>query len=153
MVDVRRSVAIARPVQGVFNYLIDLPSHSEWVSRGRWEQWYIHTEETRPGTRFMARSTTRDRVREYEGEVTRVEPNRLLSFTLRGENWREEDTFTLEPQDGETVLTWHMRVSPGVLRSLMAPLLRVILANQMFRSLNNLKARVEARARAGEPAS
>lgn len=120
----RTSVAIQRPPEAVFDYLLDVSRHSEWSPKA------YRTEGLTPGpvavgTRFTSYGyVPRDAEHRNDVEVTAVErPTRLVLTSTEGSE-QFVNTFTLTPEGSGTRVERLMDMpKPGGVLGLAFPLL------------------------------
>lgn len=123
--NIQSQVVIARPVEVVYSYLLDLEHTQEFdpdvrtakrttpgaIGPGTEFELY---ERTPPFGKFAPTSVT----------YTEVEPNRRISFVARIGPMRPAGSLTFEPADGGTRLTFRGTANPHGLARLFAPLVR-----------------------------
>ena len=143
MITIEYSVMINRPVEEVFSFVTNPENNSQWVSG------LIEVKLTSPGP--MGVGSTGTDVRQFLGrriestwEVTAHEVNRKSAFKVSSGPLPMEGTWTFEPVEGGTNVTFKVEGDPGGFFKLAEPLVGRIAKRQIENDHNNLKDLLEA---------
>jgi uncharacterized protein YndB with AHSA1/START domain len=104
MITLRETIDVKSPVEGVYNYLVNLENVQRWQPAVI-EVTRLTEGPTRVGTRF--REVVRFMGRRYTSicEIVELEPNKLFAFKASSDGPLEYHTkYTFEPADGGTRL-------------------------------------------------
>jgi uncharacterized protein YndB with AHSA1/START domain len=132
------STTIARPVEDVFQYLLDLDQHP---SEGGVDSVVKSPAgPTAPGTTFRF---THANGRETSTRFTVVEPHRTIGFEGRVGPLRPVGDFTFARHDGRTRLTVRVAPNPSGPVRLLSPLVTLIGRRVWNRRLASIKTALE----------
>jgi uncharacterized membrane protein len=123
----RRSVIVDRPVEAVYDYLVDLERGREWMPGVR-ESQVLTAGPLRVGTRFRDRRVAGGRERVTDIEVVEVVPGRRHAVQLSTLGMTMRFAFDLAPVgDSRTLVEYEAALtSPLVVRPLLAVVARAV---------------------------
>lgn len=145
MIEVTSSVQIERSAADVYAFLVDMSNAPSWQS-GAFEAKVLTEGPIRAGTRFSERFRMAGVQMTAVCEMTAVEPAQQLAYrSIQSRVISFEGSFTLEPEDGATRLTYRATSRlRGPLR-LLEPLMRGEVAREAEAELQRIKKAVEER--------
>ena len=144
MIKFSNSVVIDRPVDQVFAYLVNSEHDAEW------EQGVIEVRKTSEGpwglgTTYVYVSQFMGRRIEEPGKITECQPNQRFSFTSGSGAVKVDGTFTFEPSNGGTKVTYAGEAELGGLFKIAQPILAAQVKRQSETNLAALKTVLEAK--------
>ena len=144
MVRFELSIEIAKPVDEVWEYLIDPENVPEWQASAL-SSHQISDGEMRVGTHLQDERRFLGRRARSEIEVTEFEPERL--FTLHGISGPVRFTVRhrLEERDGHTHLQVEAEADPSGIGRLMRPVVEHAASHEIRKDFERLKEKLEAR--------
>ncbi len=116
------TVTIARPVEQVFRFFLDLEENAPRTDPGVESVVKTPAGPTGPGTTFRFRQQNLGKLRETTTTFTAVEPERKIEFDAEIGPMRPKCSLTFEPADSGTRVTFRGDSNPVGPLSLLAPL-------------------------------
>ena len=144
MVRFELSVEIAKPLDEVWEYLIDPENVPEWQASAL-SSHQISDGKMRVGTHLQDERRVLGRRARSEVEVTEFEPQRL--FTLHGISGPVRFTVRhrLEERDGHTRVQVEAEADPSGIGRLMRPVVEHAASHEIRKDFERLKEKLEAR--------
>ena len=137
---IQSATTIARPVEDVFQFLLDLDQHP--TDPGVESVVKSPDGPTGPGTTLRF---THAKGRQTTMRFTAVEPSRRIGFEGNVGPLKPVGDFTCTPNDGHTRLTVHVAPNPARPLKLLSPLVSRIGQRVWDQRLARIKAALEAR--------
>ena len=144
MIKFSNSVVVQRPIDEVFAYLVNSEHDAEW------EEGVVEVRKTSEGpwglgTTFVYVTQFMGRRIEEPGKITECQPNERFSFSTGSGGVRVDGTFTFEPSDGGTKVTYSGEAELGGLFKIARPLLAGQIKRQTETNMAKLKTVLEAK--------
>jgi uncharacterized protein YndB with AHSA1/START domain len=136
---IQSATTIARPVQDVFQFLLDLDQHP--TDPGIESVVKSPSGPTGPGTTLRF---THAKGRQTTMRFTAVEPSRRIGFEAKVGPLRPVGDFSFAPKDGQTTLTVQVAPNPGRALGLLSPLVKRLGQRVWDQRLGRIKAALEA---------
>jgi ribosome-associated toxin RatA of RatAB toxin-antitoxin module len=137
-----RQIVVAAAPQECFDALVDFGSYPEWQSAVKDCEVQSRDDDGR-GRRVAFDIDAKVKTVRYTLDYSYEEPHLLSWRYVEGDVKDVDGEFTLEDQgDGSTLATYSLRLDPGVW--LPGPVASMLTDTVMQRSVEDLKARVEA---------
>ena len=112
MAKMEATVTIARPVEEVFGFFLDLDKNAPKVDPSAGSVVKSPEGPAGPGTTFRFRQQTLGKVRETTTRFTGVEPNHKIEFVAKIGPMRPKCDLTFEQADGGTKVTFRGDSNP-----------------------------------------
>lgn len=139
--DIERSIWIARPPQGIWNYLVDISNDIHWrdgVTEAQWDSGLPHGVGS---TGFHAGEDADV----MTWRVTEWEEPYILSWDVTGGRFAGGHAgYRLVPEDSGSRMTLHIRVKHSFLMRILLLILKRRFGHQLTADLEKLKAIMEA---------
>ncbi len=114
------SVTVERPLEEVFDYIVDNENLKEWVPVIL-DSWAVSGNMPEAGSRYIVKAQLMGRTMEIPSEVLEYIPNQLYAYKSYG-FLTYEDTMTFQETDSGTLVTEHLNMkSEGRFMRLLDP--------------------------------
>lgn len=143
MIRIEQEIDIHCPVEEVFRYIADISNHQDF-SGAFSETRQLSAGEFGVGTRVQKVSSFLGKEVVAEQEVIAFEPNQLISLQVISGPVLGQEHFVFEEVAGGTRLKLILLAKPPRLLSLVAPVMKTKIKNQMAADFYNLKRILEA---------
>ena len=147
MITVEHSVVINRPIEKVFEFMIDIENAPQW-RQGLVEVKKL-SDELVVGTRASEVLQFLGRRMETTYEITEYEPNKKFGFKTTSGPIPMEGGFNVEPAEGGTKVSFKIQGEAGGFFRLAEPILARMVRRQVETDYANLKDLLEAQAGSG----
>ena len=125
MAKMETTVVIARPVEEVFNFFLNLEKTAPKTDPSVGTVVKTPDGPTGPGTTFTFRQHNLGKVRETTTRFTAIEPNRTIAFEAKIGPMRPQCDLTFEHTDGGTMVTFRGDSIPHGPLKLLSPLANI----------------------------
>ncbi len=137
------SIFIDATSEQIFPFVGDLPRHSEWAT-DRIEFEKLTAGDIRVGTQYRSISHFKGTIITAELKVKEDLPPERFAFTVEDRTGQYEHIFTLNPQDGGTLVTREVHsVDTPFSRIVHAVLLPILIKPEANKAFRKLKDRIE----------
>ena len=147
MITVEHSVVINRPIEKVFEFMIDIENAPQW-RQGLVEVKKL-SDELVVGARASEVLQFLGRRMETTYEITEYEPNKKFGFKTTSGPIPMEGGFNVEPAEGGTKVSFKIQGEAGGFFRLAEPILARMVRRQVETDYANLKDLLEAQAGSG----
>ena len=147
MITVEHSVVINRPIEKVFEFMVDIENAPQW-RQGLVEVKKL-SDELVVGARASEVLQFLGRRMETTYEITEYEPNKKFGFKTTSGPIPMEGGFNVEPEEGGTKVSFKIQGEAGGFFRLADPILARMVRRQVETDHANLKDLLEAQAGSG----
>ena len=143
IVKVEESILLNSDAAEVFKQVCDLENFvkwSPWTDKDPDMKMTFEGERMTPGSSYKWEGNRK--VGTGKMEIIHIEVNRKVDFNLTFGNRPVSETgFMLEPNNGQTKLTWYLEtdLGPNPISRIMGPMMKQFIGNDFRTGLNNLK--------------